>query len=219
MSTKRLSRTLLEAGTYHGSRKRIQKENTTNRHLERQRLHELTGSPDADLMEAPSPKPSRGAISRDDKLAPIIRFLNSAVGRNWDKVLSEIRQKFPINSLQGMHIWGHIENYIERGQNGPRPLARWARFYLDQQNRLQRTPKKPRKRWSVPDGADEAIDWLNGRRLVQQGAEWFWLDDLAGAAAFSSGTWRQGKKLTKAERADWDGFGPEAQNYIIKKWQ
>ena len=49
-----------------------------------------------------------------DKLGPLKRWLASQVGRNWDRVYSEIKQAFPNTNKQNHHlIETHLLGYIE----------------------------------------------------------------------------------------------------------
>jgi hypothetical protein len=50
-----------------------------------------------------------------DKLGPLKRWLNSQVGRNWDRVYSEIKQAFPNTNKQNHHLLDtHLMGYINR---------------------------------------------------------------------------------------------------------
>jgi hypothetical protein len=50
-----------------------------------------------------------------DKLGPLKRWLDSQVGRNWDKVYREIRRSFPNTNKQNHHLLDtHLMGYINR---------------------------------------------------------------------------------------------------------
>lgn len=50
-----------------------------------------------------------------DKLGPLTRWLNSQVGRNWDRVYSEIKQAFPNTNKQNHHLLDtHLLGYVNR---------------------------------------------------------------------------------------------------------
>lgn len=70
-----------------------------------------------DLEEAPKSESIRGKwLDRKeftDVLGPLYGFLRSKVGQRWDDVYSELSQKLPKTSLQYIHIWGHIESFVE----------------------------------------------------------------------------------------------------------
>jgi hypothetical protein len=50
-----------------------------------------------------------------DKLGPLKRWLKSQVGRNWDRVYSEIKQAFPNTNKQNHHLLEtHLLHEVER---------------------------------------------------------------------------------------------------------
>ncbi len=50
-----------------------------------------------------------------DKLGPLTRWLDSQVGRNWDKVYSEIKEPFPNTNKQNHHLLEtHLMGYVIR---------------------------------------------------------------------------------------------------------
>lgn len=49
-----------------------------------------------------------------DRIGPLKRFLRSRVGKNWDKVYSELSQNLDKRSLTGRHIWLHVWMEVER---------------------------------------------------------------------------------------------------------
>jgi hypothetical protein len=48
----------------------------------------------------------------NDNLEPLIRFLNSKVGKHWDKVYSELCQKMDKNSMLGKHLNDHLFQFV-----------------------------------------------------------------------------------------------------------
>jgi hypothetical protein len=58
-----------------------------------------------------------------DKLGPLKRWLASQVGRNWDRVYSEIRRAFPNTNKQNHHLLEtHLLHEVERnGYRGEVP--------------------------------------------------------------------------------------------------
>jgi hypothetical protein len=50
-----------------------------------------------------------------DKLGPLTRWLAAQVGRNWDRVYSEIKQAFPNTNKQNHHLLDtHLLGYVNR---------------------------------------------------------------------------------------------------------
>ena len=48
-----------------------------------------------------------------DRIGPLRRFLQSRVGRNWNKVFSELSEVLSKKNLPGQHIWQHIWLEVE----------------------------------------------------------------------------------------------------------
>jgi len=57
---------------------------------------------------------SQRSKTLNENLAPLKRYLQKQVGRPWDKVYGEIRERIsPSNTVQ-MHIHQHLFDYVER---------------------------------------------------------------------------------------------------------
>ena len=50
----------------------------------------------------------------NENLSPLRRYLESQVGRPWDKVYSEIRANLDARKATGLHILQHLDCYVER---------------------------------------------------------------------------------------------------------
>jgi hypothetical protein len=48
----------------------------------------------------------------NENLAPLRRYLQSNVGRPWNKVHSEICERMNLNSAVQLHIWQHLKDYV-----------------------------------------------------------------------------------------------------------
>jgi hypothetical protein len=48
----------------------------------------------------------------NENLAPLCRFLRSRVGRAWNEVNSEIRERVNLDSAVQLHIWQHVTQYV-----------------------------------------------------------------------------------------------------------
>lgn len=79
------------------------------------RLHESHADVDEDTHEKRARmKPSRHGDFKElnENLAPLMRFLQTQVGRPWDKIYSEIREHLsPKNAVQ-MHIMQHLVHLV-----------------------------------------------------------------------------------------------------------
>ena len=52
-----------------------------------------------------------------DHIQPLVRFMDKQVGKNWDKVQSEICKTFPKKGTMNLHIWDHIKDMIITPEN------------------------------------------------------------------------------------------------------
>jgi hypothetical protein len=81
-----------------------------------------------------------------DNLEPMIRFLNSKVGKHWDKVYSELSKKMNKSSMLGKHLNDHLFDFVKTkviiedgkvyalhrwsGQQALVSYERYPRFYV-----------------------------------------------------------------------------------------
>jgi hypothetical protein len=104
--------------------------------------------------------------SFNEHLGPLRRFLNSNVGRPWDKVFAEISAHINVNSVVQAHIRTHLFQYVAvhvvlidgvpcSGEGGGlgrtygRPLSArrgWTLFYVCPRTGLLRRVKRPARR-------------------------------------------------------------------------
>lgn len=99
----------------------------------------------------------------NEHLGPLRRYLDSQVGRPWDKVFSEICTHINRNSAVQDHVRDHVEDYVtvhvllsdgvpcngEGGWNYGRPLREmgWKRWYVcPRSGLLRRVKRSDRKR-------------------------------------------------------------------------
>ena len=55
-----------------------------------------------------------GGKQFNENLSPLIGWLNSKVGKNWDKSYSELRKTFDTRSVINQHIMEHLWQFVER---------------------------------------------------------------------------------------------------------
>jgi len=159
------------------------------RHQRHESLHEGSESSTKSGMK-PSNKRYSERKYLNEYLNPLIRFLGSVVGRPWDKIHSEIREKSPSDSAVGAHIYQHLWDYVERHPvwkdgvvghttwDGWRPLEAkqgqgWNEFYVDKHGILQRSPT-PKKREKKADPNVRKISDLEFYIRREDGV-WFFL--------------------------------------------
>lgn len=122
----------------------------------------LDNLPSKEGMRAPHIK-NWGGKQLNEYLAPLRRFINGTVGRNWDSVYSEIRERvIPGNNVME-HILQHVDQYIavnvvpdensptgmafhsslgNGGFHGYRSFVRPGDLYVDPKTKVIRRAKK-----------------------------------------------------------------------------
>lgn len=72
--------------------------------------------PDREYDDYPNRLPAskgRGTKSFTDVLGPLVKFLQSNVGRPWDKVYSELCAHLDRRKTTGRHVFQHLEDFVE----------------------------------------------------------------------------------------------------------
>jgi len=72
----------------------------------------LKGDDDAPLRQRVVAKEPRGTKNLSDNLAPLRRFLESNVGRSWNKVHSEIAENIRPTSTLQRHVLEHVDDFV-----------------------------------------------------------------------------------------------------------
>ena|SRR5204863_621192 len=141
MSTKNLSRTVIEGGRTHYSAWARRHSNGLDRVREREVSTRLLRSTDFD-GEA---YPGRPSVYRafHDKLGPAARWLQSQVGRPWVKVRSELFARFDTRTTAGRHIlFCHVLPAVEVGRKGG---LRRVRFRVDRHGILRQVTRRSKE--------------------------------------------------------------------------
>lgn len=147
--------------------------------------HERRIDPRADLEDLPS----KGRMGRNwhvwprdlgDRLAPLERFLDRAVGRQWDDVWSEIMRSANRWSVKGDHLLEHVRGFVYMTANewraafGRSGLEPSFGFYVDDEGVLRRCLKDARRR-RIHDAKEFGVVEIRYRRLeirLIDGAWW-----------------------------------------------
>lgn len=53
-----------------------------------------------------------GTRSFNDNLEPLIRFLASNAGKNWNKVYGELCKQLKKNTVPGLHVFNHLYDFV-----------------------------------------------------------------------------------------------------------
>jgi hypothetical protein len=95
----------------------------------------------------------------NENLAPLRRYLRSQVGRPWNKVYSEIRERINPDSAVQLHIWQHLMEYVctdphvitgdvgDVAYHGFRRPLRYFAYYVDPRCGLLRENAEYGRRW------------------------------------------------------------------------
>ena len=176
MATKYLARTIIEGG-----RRNTRKRNASHRQerlLTRAFISKANEHPDG--FEALSIG-VRNKVRKSfaDKLGAPRRWLNSQVGRPWDKVRGEIFERFDPRSLAGQHIiFDHMLDDVLVGENHHEYWRRRTLF-VDRHGILRAPKPEPKQRfrsaWHLGRITKAISEWLAGRRVGGEGSSLFWL--------------------------------------------
>lgn len=187
MSTKNLSRTIIEGGRHNY--------NKWDRHHshaeERARLKNYLGEVMEDLENyyehdiEPIRHVGKGF---DDKLAPIYRWLRAQVGQPWDDVRSKLFETFDTRTTAGRHIvFDHLLQSVQvdkeehrRYYYGPDDhTASYSDndYYVDENGILQKKRYINRRFMRdkpPPFDTKRIANWLSGRIVGKVGNKYFW---------------------------------------------
>lgn len=197
MSTKRLSRTVIEGGRHHWSKFSRRNSHKEARAEERAFMSKVKLDPE-NYEEEMAPELRPAIKDFDDKLGPMYAWLEAQVGKKWADIRSEIAEKFDIRTTAGRHItfdhllynindtlsgfdkWGYIaknKDNIYHGRNSD--------YYVNEDDILCKIPPREKYKYyyTVSKEELEAIGkWLNGRMIGEKGGVLYWVlpsDNLA----------------------------------------
>lgn len=199
MSTKRLSKTVIEGGRHGYNKWERRHSHAEVRAEERDYLKQITIDPDlSDEIEIGENRPVYKEFT--DKLAPMYRWLDSQIGRPWSEVRSEIFKTFDTRTTAGRHItFDHLLSSVVETNTGfdrygrladpniPRePVKGQTRryfssssYYVDQNGILcadEERNKRYYRKWEpvTEDDYKFAATFLKGRMIGEKGGKLFW---------------------------------------------
>jgi len=146
-----------------------------------------------------------------DLISPLERFIHSSVGKNWDKLYSEICQKLPVRSLSGFHIvkqhlywmvdvnpiYHDREYYHSRYAGAFNQEFQKGSYYVDKVGILRegKTPRTSYSRLRVEDPTKQVID---GQRYHLIEGIWYEMLDN-GINVFTKETIYKKRQLNRKE--------------------
>lgn len=192
MSTKRLARTPLEAGHYGGKNSRTHGKNHVKRKAVRAKERAVIGSYKDEDSDTHVDEPST-RTRNSDKLGAVKRWVLSQCGRPWNKVFSEIAEKFDFKTMAGRHILTHIKGYVNFRKPHERTgstngIDHWYPAFVNDAGILMRnrnyrhygtSPQAKRRkaeRQAEYAKRQEIKEWQKGRHLGREGGLLFWYE-------------------------------------------
>ncbi len=223
MSTKRLSRTVIEGGRRNVWERRA---STQDERAEvRDYLNRCESDPDFYDEEA---EPERRVVYKEfsDKLNPMERWLAKQVGRVWADVRSEVFERFDVRTTAGRHItFDHLLREVVDTESGFDKYGRMTNpnveviaskrnsyvryygyndYYVDENGILCENPNrgKTRRSWREPyaslEECAEVSKWLNYRIIGEKDGKLCWFAPTQGiwkAEWIKDGDYGYGTKL------------------------
>ena len=195
MSKKNLARTPLEGGRTNEDREWRRDWIKTHRRMRHATNHKMTRDPSAwDNIDLEINAQGWRDSKFKDKVSPIERWIAKQVGRKWDDVYSEIKQRFDCRTTAGRHIlYDHIIGYVELSLDSH--LRSRAEFMVDENGILVRGPWR-RKHYReavdpnvVKRSIEEVSAFCGDRKVRVLGTELFWMRPI-------SPTWQAVERYT-----------------------
>ncbi|UJR83280.1 hypothetical protein [Sandaracinus amylolyticus] len=205
MSTKDLSRTVVEGGRYFRNRDDRRQSHRDERAIERAYLRDVRLDPDLADARVPERAQRVGRGSRD-KLSPAERWLATHVGRPWREVEGEIFATFDTRTLMGRHV---VIDHLLPWRWTPRgwPLGAWRvhrrGFVVDARGILRFAGPlwtRPRVEHSA---SDAVVSQLGERRVAVHGERLYWREPTGRVGRDAKLAYRQTHELSDDERAWW----------------
>lgn len=180
MAKRNLARTAIEGGRT-GEDKRWRKEHIEHhRRVRRAANHRMKIDPSTwdDVDFSPLHPTGWRDNKFKDKLNPVERWLEKQVGRQWDDIYSEVRQRFDARTTAGRHIlFDHLLGYVEFRSH----RLSYASYLVDADGVLQKGPWKRYRYYNrdknpmaVKRPVEEIREFIKGRKIRVVGPALFW---------------------------------------------
>lgn len=176
MSTKNISRSIIEGGRSNRNKFDRYHSNATVRAETRALCHVATYDPEAVDGRA-LPKRDKVFKDFDDKLAPVYRWMRKHVGQPWDSVYAQLRQTFDTRTTAGRHIiFDHVLRSVDHRHD--ESMRGYHDFYVDAEGLLrlsERNRWQRRRRSRDLLSEKELRTWLAGRKILDTGVALLWM--------------------------------------------
>jgi hypothetical protein len=187
MATKNLARTVIEGGRITYYKMDVHRESRTERVKTRASLRAAMKDVESH-DEKPTPKRRPVRPEFGDKVRPLYRYLDSRVGKNWDKTYAEIRRRFDTRTTPGRHV---VENHLLSGilLPGQEPKAKYDyhHYFVDKvgilrkfedKRRVKRTPPMPAHK--LTKLLPKLLAFVGGKRISKVGGRYEWRTPVSG---------------------------------------
>jgi hypothetical protein len=207
MSTKNLSRTVIEGGRYKGNKWDRYQSHAEERAQVKNYLRDVIQ--DLENYEEYDPEGQRHVYKGfRDKLNPMYRWIEAQVGRPWSEVRSEIFQKFDTRTTAGRHItFDHLLSSIVETDSGfdergcivnpdietlearKYHYGRRHEYYVNEAGILSKPDenyrewRRNRSRRFTKESYLKVEEWLGNRIISEKGGRLYW-------HLPSEGTWK-----------------------------
>ena len=214
MSTKKLSRTVIEGGRHRYSKRERRRSHRIARHAARQLCAQVACEPASAELVHFERRPSVRRMFYD-KLGPAERWLRAQVGRHWRDVEGEILSRFDVRSLPGRHIvYDHLLPSLFRESLAGWRVHRRGTFFVDPLGILRFAQLVRRRR--TPLRSSRALDFAGDRLVAIRGARTYWLEPTMPPDPWACIPYRQAHELTREERREYDALDPRARAAISR---
>ncbi|MBN8612176.1 MAG: hypothetical protein J0L92_16395 [Deltaproteobacteria bacterium] len=218
MSTKDLSRSVIEGGRRRWNtwtRRRSHRVVRAEERVLERRI--LARSADAEVEDVEAwPLVSRVPREFFDRLSAPERWLESQVGRSWNRVRSAMLARFDTRTLAGRHIvFDHLSPTQQWGEEPGVWQVERVRFRVDQRGILRRAPARIWPRLPLcadPEVIDAMSHFVGGRKLLLRGVHTYWLVPVERIEGIR---YRQHRALTPEELSRWRSFPVEIQRLVL----
>lgn len=172
MATKNLARTVVEGGRENYNKHERRSSSKIERHRVREFLH-CVCQETINFEECVVELRRKVYKDRSDKLNPAKRWLESRIGKDWNRTHSLIFKKFDIRTMAGRHIvFDHLLPSVVVNTD---PSRRYYSFTVDENGILVHKPQE-RFRWErdLSSYEPEVTKWLARRFVGVRGKYLFW---------------------------------------------
>lgn len=174
MSKKNLSRTIIEGG--RTKRSKYYRENCIGSERTAVRTIISGSHGDSDFFDdVVIPKRDKSSKDFYDRLSSVERYLDSRVGKSWNKTFSYLKENFDIRTTAGRHlIYDHVLNDIAFSKEKHSLYDKIARYYVDKSGILRKNPKSKYNPEERAKKEKEIREWLSGRMIGKVGNVLYW---------------------------------------------